>query len=426
MPMLDVAEAEIAERLDRLDGYLKTKLLPFWIESSVDKQYGGFLTYFDRDGKATGETTKTLLCQERMVFTMASAHRAGLGEGRCLEIAQQGFEFMVDVYWDAEHGGWFWVADREGKVTDDSKIMYGQNFGIYTPSELALAGGGDRPREYALKTFAAIQSGATDTRHGGYYEMLERDWSPKPGGPWGGDRKSLDIHMHMMEALTNLYELTASPLHERKLRDVVAILLERMLDPATGCGIAQFALDFTPLGAIMFRSVWGSDRDNEGAARPLNNTSFGHNVELAWLLKHTADILGDPVDLYAEPIQKLYGHCVAYGIDPEHGGVYVEGPMDGPARDTQKEFWQQAEVLVGMLDACLLFGDRKYWGAFAATMDFVWDHMINHDVGEWHALCDRDGTVLWPYLGHAWKISYHTVRSMIQCVKRLKALLDLS
>jgi len=423
MPSLDVPPSEIRARLERLETYLTTKLLPFWIENSVDTEYGGFLTYFDRNGEPTGQTTKTLLCQERMVFTMASAHRAGLGGGKCLELARQGLEFMIEHYWDAEHGGWFWVADREGEVIDDSKIMYGQNFGVYAPSELALAGGGDLGRDYALRTFEAIQVGATDTLHGGYYEMLHRDWSPKPGGAYGGDRKSLDIHMHMMEALTNLYEMTRSPLHERKLRDVVTILLTRMLDPVHGTGIAQFALDWTPLEAIMFRNVWGSDRDHAGKPRPLNNTSFGHNVELAWLLKHTVDILGDPIEPYLEPIRKLYDHCVRYGIDPKYGGVYVEGPTDGPARDLQKEFWQQAEVLVGMLDACLLFGERKYWDAFAKTMDFLWDHGINHEVGEWYALLDRDGTVLWDYLGHAWKISYHTVRSMIQCAKRLRRLL---
>ncbi|NQT53462.1 AGE family epimerase/isomerase [bacterium] len=414
----------MSERLERIDSYLKTKLLPFWIENSVDEEYGGFLTYFDRDGKPTGETTKTLLCQERMVFTMASAHRAGLGGGKCLEIARKGLDFMIDVYWDAEHGGWFWIADREGNILDDSKIMYGQNFGIYAPSEVALAGGGDLGHDMALKSFAAIQAGATDTLHGGYYEMLHRDWSPKPGGPYGGDRKSLDIHMHMMEALTNLYEMTGSPLHERKLRDAIVILLGRMLDPVHGTGIAQFALDWTPLPAILFRNVWGADRDNEGAPRPLDNTSYGHNIELAWLLKHAADVLGDPIEHYLDPIRKICRHTERWGIDHEHGGVFVEGPADGPARDMQKEFWQQAEVLVGMLDACLLFGERRYWDAFTGTMDFLWQHGINHDVGEWYALLDRDGTVLWDYLGHAWKISYHTVRSMIECVKRLRRLLE--
>ena len=46
--------------------------------------------------------------------------------------------------------------------------------------------------------------------------------------------------------------------------------------------------------------------------------------------------------------------------------------------------------------------------------------MINHDVGEWYALLDRDGTVRWDYLGHAWKNNYHTTRSMVQTLRRLR------
>ena len=42
MPTLDVPKNDIQERLERLDTYLKTKLLPFWIENSVDEEYGGW------------------------------------------------------------------------------------------------------------------------------------------------------------------------------------------------------------------------------------------------------------------------------------------------------------------------------------------------------------------------------------------------
>ena len=57
-------------------------------------------------------------------------------------------------------------------------------------------------------------------------------------------------------------------------------------------------------------------------------------------------------------------HCIAFGIDPEYGGVYADVPMTRPTSLTEKQFWQQAEVLIGMLDAYLLFGDEKYWLAF--------------------------------------------------------------
>jgi mannobiose 2-epimerase len=138
------------------------------------------------------------------------------------------------------------------------------------------------------------------------------------------------------------------------------------------------------------------------------------------LFLHALEILGESVEPYREKLTALAHHTLTYGVDPEHGGVFVEGPHDGPARDMQKEFWQQAESLVGLLDAYLLTGERPYWDGFRKVFDFVWNHMINHDVGEWFALLDRQGRVLWDYLGHAWKNNYHTTRSMIQTLARLK------
>ena len=74
-----------------------------------------------------------------------------------------------------------------------------------------------------------------------------------------------------------------------------------------------------------------------------------------------------------------------------------------------------------------LFGEDRYWSAYRNVHEFVFDKWINHaGGGEWYALLDRDGVPLWDYLGHAWKISYHTVRGMIQVVARLEDLLGLA
>ncbi len=91
--------------------YLTDVLLPFWIARSPDPEYGGFLTYFDRDGRPTGETSKTFLMQIRMLYTMSAAHRAGYGGGRCAELAKMGASFILDHYWDGKHGGWIWRSD---------------------------------------------------------------------------------------------------------------------------------------------------------------------------------------------------------------------------------------------------------------------------------------------------------------------------
>ena len=126
---------------------------------------------------------------------------------------------------------------------------------------------------------------------------------------------------------------------------------------------------------------------------------------------------------YTDVVKRCFDHCVQYGIDWELGGVYVDGPLDSPPAITEKQFWQQAEVLIGMLDAYALFGDEVYWRAFRNIYDFVFTRLVNMAAGgEWYERVDRHGTPIDDALGHEWKISYHTVRSMVQVVQRLRSL----
>ena len=414
---------DILEVLGRTRVYLTDSLLPFWMDKSPDPEYGGFLSYFDRNGQATGETAKPFLMQIRMLFAMSAAHRAGYGGGRCAKLAANAADFIIDHYWDHENEGWCWIADRRGNPTCRDKVGYGHCFGIYAFSEYFLATGDVRGREFAGKTYGAVCRHMADTRHGGFLELMGPDWQPARPGIYGGDRKSLDVHMHMMEALTSLYEMTRHPTHRRRLVEVIDLILNRMLRP-DGTGYVQFKMDFEPLPAILFAVSWGRDaRPADGVARPLNMTSPGHNVELAWLLLHAADILGVPRQTYAGLVRGIMDHCIRIGLDHEFGGVYADTPADAPAAAHEKQFWQQAEVLIGMLDAYAMFGEGKYWDAFRNVYDFVFSKMVCMEAGgEWFERLDRQGRPIDDALGHAWKICYHTVRSMIETVRRLERL----
>jgi mannobiose 2-epimerase len=414
--------SEVIQLIDKAERYLTELLLPFWITRAADRQYGGFLSYYDRNGVATGETTKTFLLHIRLLYTFSSAHRAGYGGGQCAELARWGADFLLDHFWDDEYEGWFWIADREGRPTVTNKVGYGHCFGIYAFSEYALATGDPRGRAAAERTYAAVAKYMADTRYGGYYELMQRDWQPEQPGRYGGDRKSMDVHMHMMEALTTFHEMCGTPTSRRRLEETIGLLTDRMLRPDTGLGYIQFALDFAPLPAILFATTWGRDKvPEDGLQRPFDYTSYGHNVEFAWLLLHAADVMGVPRPSYADRVRRIFEHCVRYGIDWEYGGVLVEGPQDAPPTLTEKQFWQQAEVLVGMLDAYLLFGEEKYWAAFRNVYDFVMEKFVAWDGGgEWYERLDRAGNPVDDALGHGWKSSYHTVRSMIQTVKRLR------
>ncbi|GAI74632.1 unnamed protein product, partial [marine sediment metagenome] len=139
-----------------------------------------------------------------------------------------------------------------------------------------------------------------------------------------------------------------------------------------------------------------------------------------WLFIHALEILGTGIDNYLDLFTKIFDHTIDNGIDKKYGGVFVEGPHSGGVYDMEKEFWQQAEVMIGVLDAWLLFGKEKYRDAYKNVHRFVFDKVINRNVGEWYPLLTREGEPIWTHMGHSWKINYHTVRAMIQSIRRLK------
>jgi mannose/cellobiose epimerase-like protein (N-acyl-D-glucosamine 2-epimerase family) len=295
-------------------------------------------------------------------------------------------------------------------------------------SEYTLATKDPNGLLYAEKTFDLLQKYATDTMYGGYFEMFERNWALSGPGAQGGDRKTLDVHMHLMEAFTSLYECSKLEIHKRKLLEDIEIMLNRIIDPKYKTGIPQFYKDWSIAPQIKFDIIWGWDRFNpEGKkGNATDNTSFAHNTEFAWLFLHALNILNIDPNQYKDLFKIIFEHTINNGIDWEYGGVYVEGSHKGGVYDMEKEYWQQAEVLIGMLDAYIMFADEKYWNVYKNVHRFVMDKMVNRPVGEWWPLLTREGKPIWTHMGHSWKINYHDARSMIKSIEKLKRIIGKS
>jgi mannose/cellobiose epimerase-like protein (N-acyl-D-glucosamine 2-epimerase family) len=419
---------EIIKLREEAQNHLVNELLPFWTSRMVDETNGGFITHFDQHGIDTGEDEKSLVAQTRCLYTVSSAHRAGYGNGNLAAMAKHGADFLIGKMWDSENEGFYWMMDRKGNVKIDKKIIYGHSFAIYALSEYTLATGDPRGIEYAEKVFDLIQKYCADTMYGGYWEMFHRDWTLCGPGSQGGDRKTLDVHMHLMEAFTTLYECSHKDVHHRKLLEVIDLLLHRVIHPKYKTGIPQFFKDWQIAPQIKFDIIWGWDRfSSEGQKTNVtDNTCYGHNAEFAWLLIHALDILRADPGIYSDVFRTIFDHTVNNGIDNEFGGVFVEGSHAGGVYDREKEFWQQAEVLTALLDAYIMFREGVYLDAYINVHRFVFDKFINKEVGEWYPLLTRNGEPIWTHMGHSWKINYHTVRSMIQSIQRLDRIIAYS
>ncbi|MBC8179827.1 AGE family epimerase/isomerase [candidate division KSB1 bacterium] len=409
--------------LDKTKKYFNEKLIPFWEARAIDPKYGGFQTNYDEKGERTEVTEKSFLAQCRAIFTISHTLRLGFNWKGGHEALKQGVNFLSEYYLDKEYDGYYWIVDEDGTVTDDTKIIYGFSFLIYGLSEYALLTGDQKAKDEAIRVFNLLQEKVADPEFGGYYEHFDRQFNLKKSRGDISSHKSLDVHMHLMEAFTTLYELTGQARHRQALEDVIELIFDKMVHPETGTGISMFKPDWTPIANVELDTVWGRDRfDEDGKSTDM--TSYGHNIELAWLYMHALDILKIPHEKHLDRVLPIFEHTYLRGVDWEYGGLFVEGVRNGDPTEKTKEFWQQAEGMVGFLDGYLLTGEEKYLQAFKNIHDFVFTKVINWDLGEWLALTEQNGNVIWDYMGTSWKVFYHTVRGTSLVIKKLEKILN--
>lgn len=414
-----VLNEKLNKYLVKTSEYLNENLIPFWVERAVEPKYGGFQTNYDRNGNRTDVTEKSFLSQCRCIFTISHAMRLGFYWSGGIESVKQGIDFLFKNFYDQENGGFYWIVEEDGSPKDVNKIIYGHSFLIYGLSEYALLTGDEFAKNEAIKAFDLLQEKVADKINKGYFEHFDRYFKLKSSRGDISVHKSLDVHMHLMEAFTVLYELTKDQKHKEALEDVIQLIFDKMVHPETGTGISMFTQDWKPIANVELDTVWGRDRFDENG-KSTDITSYGHNIELTWLYLLSQDILGIPREKSLNRVMPIYEHTYNNGIDWKYGGIYVEGKRVGNVTEATKEFWQQAEAMVGFLDAYLLTKDEKYLDAFFNVHDFVFTKMINWEKGEWFALLAENGDLIWDYMGTSWKVFYHTVRGTCQVVKKLE------
>jgi len=406
----------------RTTNYFNDKLIPFWEARAVEKKYGGFQTNYDRNGKRTDVTEKSFLSQCRSIFSISHSMRSGFNWKDGEEVLKQGLDFISKYFKDKEFDGYYWIVEENGTPTDKNKIIYGHSFLIYGLSEYALLTGNVDAKEEAIRVFNLLQTKVADKEFGGYFEHFDRFFNVKKARGDIEVHKSLDVHMHLMEAFTTLYELTGAENHKKALLNIIELIFDKMIEPKSGTGISMFTRNWKPIANVELDTVWGRDRFDEDG-KTVDITSYGHDIELAWLYFHALDILNLPKEKYMERVIPIYEHTYNHGVDWNNGGLYVEGIRNGKATEKTKEFWQQAEAMVGFLDAYITTKDEKYLKAFINIHDFVFEKMINWEQGEWFALLAENGDVIWDYMGTSWKVFYHTVRGTSQIIKRLEKII---
>jgi mannobiose 2-epimerase len=400
-----MALQNLSEFAGRVHDQLVGHILPFWTGPALDHEQSGWLAWMSNDLRVDRSQPKGLILNSRILWAFSAAYRA---EPQPLyrEMADRAFEVVMKGFWDPQYGGAFWRLDGKGRVQDDSKKTYGQAFYIYALAEYWMAFEESAALVRAKELFELIERHTHNQEFGGYLEVRRRDWSEAADVRLSdkdmNEKKSMNNHLHLLEAYANLRRVWREPRVECRLRELIDLFERRILDAKSG-HLQHF-----------FNERWRVRSDTY---------TFGHDIEVSWLLWEAAEVLEDAALLQQvrKVVLRIAEIVLQEGIDAD-GGLCYEGKA-GKVIDSRKECWPQAEAVVGFLNAFQLSDDAKYLEAARRVWDYIEQHLVDRVHGEWFWRINADGRPD-PDLPKVseWKGPYHGSRACLETLRRLKTI----
>lgn len=390
---------------DTLEAELKANILGFWMKHTPDDTHGGFIGEMDNQGRVIPEADKSLVLNTRILWTFASAYRI-YNAPEYLAAAERAYNYLITHFLDQEFGGFFWMVDEHGAASQPKKQIYGLAFAIYALAEFHHATGREDPLQHAIDLFRLIEQHGYDPHHKGYIEALSREWEMTDALSLSAkdmnEKKSMNTHLHVLEAYTGLYRVWKLELLRSKLAELIETMLDHILD-ADGRHFHLFL-------------------DEEWQVKSAQ-VSFGHDIEGSWLLYEAAETLGDDALLgrARKAALSMAEAVLAEGVGSD-GGIWNEADRNGlmDKAHESRDWWPQAEAMVGFYNAYQLSGASRFLQAAENSWSFIEKNIIDHKLGEWHWGVDAS---LQPLSSapkvSAWKCPYHNGRACFEMIRRL-------
>jgi mannobiose 2-epimerase len=216
-----------------------------------------------------------------------------------------------------------------------------------------------------------------------------------------GNEKTMNTHLHLIEAYTNLLRIDDSKALRSRVRELLYIFLNKIVNRESWHFNYFQTRDWTPTTP---------------------DQSFGHDIEGSWLLYETAEILGEPEvisdtrNVSVKMARAVYDDGIA-----ESGALISEYEVLHGRYTDDFSWWEQNEAAVGFLNAYQLTKEEKFLDASAAALDYIDKHFIDRKNGGWYARVSKDGV---PYADrdkcNGFVCPYHNARMSIEIIKRVK------
>ncbi|NDV69695.1 AGE family epimerase/isomerase [Dysgonomonas sp. 25] len=368
------------------------KVLPFWLEKSQDKEFGGYFTCLDRKG-AVYDTDKFIWLQGREVWMFSMLYNKVEKRQEWLNCAIQGGEFLKKYGHDGNLN-WYFSLTREGEPLIEPYNIFSYTFATMAFGQLNLATGKQEYADIAKKTFDIV---------------LSKVGNPK--GKWNkahpGTRnlKGFALPMILCNLALEIEHLLDKDFMTKVMDDCIHEVMDVFYRPE--------------LGGIIVENVTADGQLSDTFDGRLLNP--GHAIEAMWFIMDLGVRLNRK-DLIEKAV-KITLTTIEYGWDKEHGGIfYFMDRLGYPRHELewdQKLWWVHLESLISLLKGYYLTDNEDCLKWFGKLHEYTWKHFADKEYPEWFGYLNRQGEVLLPLKGGKWKGCFHVPRALYQCWQTL-------
>lgn len=405
-----LAEQYRTELLDRV--------VPFWLDKSQDRDFGGYFTCLNRDGSVY-DTDKFIWLQGREVWMFAKLYNVVEQRQEWLDAAIQGAEFLKKHGHDGKFN-WYFALDREGHPLVEPYNIFSYTFATIAFGQLSIAlataaGNGLTaimcPTDGETVDTTALSADYAAIARRTFDIVLSKIDNPK--GQWNkavaGSRslKTFDLPMILCNVALEVESLIAPDFLQKAIGDCLHEVMDVFYRPELGLIVEALGNDGNLVDCF--------------DGRKLNP---GHAIEAMWFVMDLGKRLERP-----ELIQKAVDIClqeVEYGWDKQYGGIfYFMDRLGYPRHELewdQKLWWVHLETLISLIKGYQLTGDERCLEWFQRVHDYTWSHFRDSEYPEWYGYLNRQGEVLLPLKGGKWKGCFHVPRGLLNVWKILEEL----
>ena len=373
--------------------HLFEKILPFWLDYSIDDEFGGYMTWLDREGTLLS-TDKAVWMQGRGVWTFARIYNEFRKEQKYLDAARSGYEFLKNYCTDND-GRMFFRMTRDGRPVRKRRYVFSDVFAAAGYAEYFRASGDAKSLELAVKSFSVVY-----------------DAFGTPGGIAPKyESKTMNMQAHspsmiIIDLCKTMCLVDDSYDYTGIIHDACMKVTNEFFKPKLGCLLENIG----PKGEYI------KDVPEGRLVNP------GHAIESAWFVLEEAIERKD--SYLRKKALEILEDSLEIGWDKEFGGIFYfldsEGYQPYNLEWDMKLWWPHNEALFALLLAHKTTGEEKFANWYGKVHDWSMSHFYDDKYGEWYGYLHRDGSLSHSLKGSLWKGPFHVPRFYMKGLKLLK------